>query len=110
MYKRRRGKQGRTGIKKREDVNIQFGQRLRGLREQCGLSAGQVADAIGIAVSTYREWENGRAITGHPYFKIAMALGVSVYQLLGIEDQRRDEISSRLDGIERLTREIRNIL
>ena len=63
-----------------------------------------------MATSTYREWENGRAITGQPYLKMAKALGVSVYQIFGIEDQRRNEISSKLTAIKRLVQEVENVL
>ncbi len=91
-------------------MNVEFGKRLRRIRSDKGLSAEQVARDIEVAVSTYREWENGRAITGQPYIEMAKALGVSVYQLLGLEDQRRDEISSRLEDIEKLAKEVRGLL
>ena len=97
-------------IKKREDINIQFGKRLRELRVQQNLSAEQVARMTGVVISTYREWENGRAITGQPYIQMATALRVSVYQLFGIEDTRKDEIASKLNKIDYLLQEIRNIL
>lgn len=70
----------------------------------------QIARLVGVATSTYREWENGRAISGQPYTKIAQALDVSLYQLFNLEDKRKNEITTNLKEIEQRIKEIRNIL
>lgn len=57
-------------------------KRLKILRESKNLSVTQVASEIGVAVSTYREWEHGRAIKGEPYVKLARLFEVSVYKLM----------------------------
>lgn len=41
-----------------------------------------MANAVGVPVTTYREWEYGRAINGEPYAKIAEVLEVSIAELL----------------------------
>lgn len=46
------------------------------------LSAREVASRVGVSVSTYRDWENGRAIKGEPYTKLAEVLGVHVLEVL----------------------------
>lgn len=57
-------------------------KRLKRLREKKGITVKQLCQEIGIPVTTYREWEYGRAITGEPYVALAQVLGVSVYELL----------------------------
>jgi transcriptional regulator with XRE-family HTH domain len=42
-----------------------------------------VAQAIGVPASTYRDWEYGKAIKGEPYGKLAEFYGVRVDELLG---------------------------
>jgi transcriptional regulator with XRE-family HTH domain len=65
-----------------------FSKRLKQMRENRKLKASQVAEALGIAPSTYREWEYGRAILGHgPYVRLADILGVSLNELLRGESE-----------------------
>jgi transcriptional regulator with XRE-family HTH domain len=60
-----------------------FHERLKSLRLARGLSVSEISKTIGVPVSTYREWENGRLIQGHhPYGALAQALGVSLLELL----------------------------
>ncbi|MDR3608290.1 MAG: helix-turn-helix transcriptional regulator [Oligoflexia bacterium] len=60
-----------------------FYQRLRTLRERRGLSVRAVAETIGVPMSTYREWENGRAVQGtRSYAPLAQVLQVSIHELL----------------------------
>lgn len=59
-----------------------FGRRLKRLREERSLTVKEIAAHVGVAPSTFRDWEYGRSIKGEPYVKIAQALGVSVYELL----------------------------
>jgi transcriptional regulator with XRE-family HTH domain len=56
--------------------------RLRKLRKDKNLSAKDVAQELGVAISTYREWEYGRLIKGEPYAKLAEIYGVSVSELI----------------------------
>lgn len=59
-----------------------LGQRLKVFRTKKTLSAREVAFQVGVSVSTYRDWENGRAIKGEPYTKLAEILGVHVLEVL----------------------------
>ena len=64
------------------EVSESLGQRLKRLREKNNLSVKEVAQALGIPVTTYREWENGRKIVGEPYPALAELFEVSVYELI----------------------------
>lgn len=59
-----------------------LGDRLKTFRKNKNLSAREVASQVGVSVSTYRDWENGRSINGEPYSKLADALGVHVLEVL----------------------------
>lgn len=61
---------------------MKFGLRIKKLQKYSGKSVKEVAADVGVSVSTYREWENGRKIQGEPYEKIAKSLGVSIQTLL----------------------------
>jgi transcriptional regulator with XRE-family HTH domain len=56
-----------------------FGEMLKALREARGLSQAEMAEAAGLNVHSYRDWEHGRS---EPLFsavrKIARVLGVSM--------------------------------
>jgi len=62
--------------------NEEFYQRLRRIRQTGGLTVKALSQKIEVPVSTYREWEYGRAIQGMPYPRIAEALEVSLYELM----------------------------
>lgn len=78
-------------MKKSYDKNLAFGKRLRDLRLKKGLSATEAAKRIGVAISTYREWENGRAITGQVYIEMGTTFGVSLDHLFGLEEKLSPE-------------------
>jgi len=97
-------------MKKLDPSNIEFGKRLRQFRLDKRLTIEGIAQKINVSPSTYREWESGRAITGNPYAALAQALGVSVHQILGIEDHSRDEILEHLERIEQLTSKLKQMI
>jgi transcriptional regulator with XRE-family HTH domain len=66
-------------------MNEPMHKRLRRLREARGLSVKEVALRLEVPLTTYREWEYGRAIRGEPYVQLARILGVSLCGLLGAE-------------------------
>lgn len=72
-------------MKKRNTEDFEFGLRLKKFRLKNRMSADVVAKSIGVAPSTYRDWESGRAVSGQPYKKLAQTLGVTVNQLLDVE-------------------------
>ncbi len=59
-----------------------IGKRMKKLRLQREISIEDMARSVGCAPSTFRDWENGRAIQGEPYLKIATTLEVSLKELL----------------------------
>ncbi len=59
-----------------------IGKRLSRLRKRAGLSMKQVSEGIGVPVTTYRDWEYGRAIQGNPYIKLSKVLRVPLYELI----------------------------
>lgn len=87
-----------------------FGKRLQKLREKSGLSMKQVAEKIDVPVSTYRDWEYGRAIRGNPYLKLAQVLNVSLYELMTGEKPNYTKVSELLDRAETIIEEIRKEL
>ena len=62
-------------------------KKLQELRQKSKMSIAACAESIGVSQSTYREWENGRSISGEPYVKIANLFGVSLSELFGVKDQ-----------------------
>lgn len=87
-------------MKKRNSDDLEFGKRLKELRLQRKLSAEEVARLSGVATSTYRDWEAGRAVSGQPYIKLANCLGTTVYKLLGLEEQTHAKVFKALSEIE----------
>lgn len=68
--------------------SIETGKRLRLYRNRAKVSAQAAANAVGVSVSTYRDWENGRMIMGEPYIELAKLFGISVADLLGVSTYR----------------------
>ena len=81
-----------------------LGERLKALRVTQGLSINEVAKIIGVAESTYRDWEYGRQIMGEPYEKLAKAFNTSLSFLMTGEPH---EIASELEKIERIIRALK---
>jgi transcriptional regulator with XRE-family HTH domain len=88
-----------------------IGSRLKQLREARGLTVKALATAAGVPVSTYREWEYGRAILGEPYPRLARALGVGVeYLITGIDPSPRAAgpgIAAEVAELERLVKSLK---
>lgn len=87
-----------------------LGNRLRHLRNNQGLSASEVAYALGVSVSTYREWENGRAIRGEPYIELAKILQVTLSELLTGEAREISKILSEFHELEEVLRKFKQTL
>ena len=76
-------------------------------QEELRLKVKDVAAHIGVAESTYRDWENGRSIQGEPYLKIAEILDISISELLGVD--RKAVVSEFLMEVELLDKHVKNI-
>lgn len=75
--------------------------RLKRLRVTNGLAVKEVAEKIGVPLTTYREWENGRKILGEPYIDLANIFGVSVYELIAGEQKSSAELRISFEIIEK---------
>ena len=65
-----------------------FGERLKELRTERGLSAKSLGKVLQIADSTIIRWENNkRGITNEYLVKLARYFDVSTDYLLGLEDE-----------------------
>jgi transcriptional regulator with XRE-family HTH domain len=96
---------------KRHDHNSkEFGKRLKTLRIKKGLSSKDIAQGVPVASSTYREWENGRAITGLPYARIAEVLEISLTELFISPEDSVLAIRESLLEIEQAVKKIRSAL
>jgi transcriptional regulator with XRE-family HTH domain len=71
---------------------MSFGQHLRALREEAGLSRAELARRAGVPVSTLRNWENDRGFPGlAASLRLAGARGAGVERLAeGVEDPGED--------------------
>lgn len=65
-----------------------FGERLYAARIAAGLSQTQVAEKLGVTQPSYADWER-RTVALRPDYlpKLAATLGVSVDQLLGVDER-----------------------
>jgi transcriptional regulator with XRE-family HTH domain len=72
---------------------MSFGQHMRGLREEAGLSRAALARRAGVPVGTLRNWENGRGFPSlAACLRLAGVLAVPVERLAeGAEDPAEDE-------------------
>lgn len=94
----------------KKELKSSLGIRLRQLRNERQLSASEVAQALEISVSTYREWENGRAIRGEPYVKLAKILQVTLSELLTGEPHETSKILRQFHELEEVIRRIKQTL
>ncbi len=97
-------------MKKRSPESDAFGKRLQRFRYEKNLSVADIASSVGVAPSTYREWELGRAITGLPYKALMSKFNVSPSELFGIEGAAQNEVLEKLRAIEKLILEIKSTL
>jgi len=93
---------------KSNEVTESINNRIKRLREAKGFTAIEMAKAIGVPASTYREWEYGRAIRGEPYIKIAEILNISLYELL--TGKKQLSLDEKISQIERLLHELRLLM
>lgn len=84
--------------------------RLRRLRTEKGYSVKEVAEAIGVPVTTYREWEHGRKIVGEPYLALSKVFEVSLYELLTGEKTSGFDLSRSFSVIEAELRKMKENL
>lgn len=85
-------------------MHMTFGEKIKALRDQRGMTLEQVGDLVGVGKSTVRKWESGQ-IANMRRDKIALlakALGVTPGYLMGWEEedpaqQAREELAEDPD-------------
>lgn len=85
----------------------QFHKRLKRLRTKRNLSASELAKLIGVAQSTYSDWENGKGLRIPPYQSISQVLAISVTELITGELPSIESTLKELESLEKRLREIR---
>ena len=86
-----------------------FNENLKEARIKKGLSQKEVADNIGVAISTYSLYESGnREPNVQTIKKIADFLGISADELLGLSDQPTT-LAAHFDGNEYTEDELEEI-
>ena len=88
-------------------MSEEFSVRLKRLREKAGLSTHELAKLIGIAQSTYSDWENGKGLRPVPYQKMSQVLAISVTELITGMKPSNQEVIEELESIESKIREIK---
>ena len=73
---------------------MKIADRVKGMREQAGLSQVDLAQIIGVDVNTVWRWENGRSSPTRSIQKLAQALNTSTGYLLGETDDPKRYTSS----------------
>ena len=81
--------------------------RLRRLRLNKRITAAEMARLIGVAPTTYREWEKSRGLSLPPFQKISQVLAISVTELISGEKPNMQVHLESLEQIEKLLRELR---
>lgn len=86
-----------------------IGVRLKRLRTKCGLSQTMTANFLNVPPTTYRDWENGKNITGEPYLKLADLFGVSLVEIITGESMKNSDLIRELDELQEHIKIIRKI-
>lgn len=87
-----------------------LGSRLKNFRLLRRLSVAEVARALKVAETTYRDWEKGGAIRGEPYSQLAMIFNTSLSVLMLGNGEDRLEIEKDLVLIEAIIARIKSKL
>lgn len=67
----------------------EIAERIRALREMCGLTAAEMADATGVPVEEYERLETGDSDFGFTFlYKCAEALGVDIIEIITGHDPK----------------------
>ena len=82
-------------------------ERLARLRKEKNLTAKDMAHAIEVPESTYREWEYGRGMKLPPCQKICQVLGISLSELISGEKADLSAVTDELAKVEKMVHELR---
>lgn len=87
----------------------QLSERLKKYRLRRKLSQKQVAEALKVPPSTYRDWEYGKKIVGEPYMKLAEIFEVSLSELLTGKQNSSKELLIIVQSLGELVKNLRQI-
>jgi transcriptional regulator with XRE-family HTH domain len=89
-----------------------FAKRITNLRLKNGLTQRQVAESLGVPLSTYKEWEYGRKIQGEEFYvKMSEVFSVNIRTLLtGEQNQRQEDLLQRLEAALTQLQELKSAL
>jgi transcriptional regulator with XRE-family HTH domain len=89
-----------------------FAKRITNLRLKNGLTQKQVAESLGVPLSTYKEWEYGRKIQGEEYYvRMSEVFSVSIRNLLtGEQTQQQEDLLARLQVLATQLQELKSAL
>jgi len=89
---------------------MKISEQLKKFRKKADLKIVDCANKIKVSQSTYRDWEQGRSISGEPYLKIAKLFNVSLSELFGLSSHAlTKELSDIQIELENVTARIKNI-
>lgn len=77
-----------------------LGARLKELRNKKSWSLTKTAEALGVSVTTYREWEEGRKIPVERLVSLAGLHSTSVSELLGQKQVANEQLALALKCFE----------
>lgn len=77
-----------------------LGERLRQLRMEKAQSLKEIAGQLGVSLTTYREWEEGRRVPAEYLPNLANIHSVSITALLGLENEAELELKRALSQFE----------
>lgn len=84
-----------------------FHDRIKRLRLARNLSTYEMARLIGVAQSTYSDWENGRGLRLLPFQEISQVLAISVTELITGLKSDNQQFLDELENIENKLRELK---
>lgn len=87
--------------------NEKLNERLVRLRKEKNLTAKDMAHAISVPESTYREWEYGRGMKIPPCQKICQVLEISLSELINGEVPELTKFTDELEKVEKMLHEMR---
>ena len=82
-------------------------ERLERIRKEKKMTAKQVARAIEVPESTYREWEYGRGLKLPPLQKLSQVFAISVTELVTGDKPNLQNYINELEDVERRLMSIR---
>jgi transcriptional regulator with XRE-family HTH domain len=66
----------------------------------------EVATGIGVPVTTYREWEQGRSIRAENVLRLAHYFGISFEELSGEKSVDEMNVEARIDALTRTLNQV----